>query len=79
MKLIESLCRFMKSFHRSRLFWSQSSCSVSEEFSFFPLEVLQIAGERALSRFLARAAAAAEHRDLSSKVCVYRGDLSKNT
>lgn len=34
------------------LFWSQSFCSVAEEFSFFPLEVLQTAGERALSQLI---------------------------
>lgn len=32
------------------LFWSQSFCSVAEVFSFFPLEVLQTAGERSLSQ-----------------------------
>lgn len=33
------------------LFWSQTS-SVAEEFSFFPLEVPQTAGERALSQLI---------------------------
>lgn len=34
------------------LFWTQSFFSLAEEFSFFPLEVLQTAGERALSQLI---------------------------
>lgn len=49
MKLIENVYRFMKSFQRSRLCFGHKA---SEEFSFFPLEVLQTAGERTLSKLI---------------------------